>query len=168
MVLIGKAVRIGKMCALTTQLSRLLIHQIDKIIDAALADVIGKHQRRIVARGYHQTVEQVFDREALADMALKPHDRALGIQRRKRGRGDLHTGVLEIGNVLGNHDIGHYLGRRSRIHSLVGVLLKHHDTGIEILEIHGVGSGIDITAVIDRTGGYRQSKYQYCTKQKRK
>ena len=135
------------------ELRRLRVHFIDKSRYAAFADVIRQHQRGVVSGRQHHAVQQFADGILLADMILQAHHGALGVNVGKDLLLYRHHGAVKVGYVIGNHNIGHDLGRGSGIHLFFRVFLKYDGAGIEVFQIYRFGNGADVAAVIDRRSG---------------
>ena len=125
-IVLGVVQTVGRceMSIVTAQLSRLAVHEVYKAADA-VADVIRKHEGRVVAGREHEAVQEVAYRKALADVVFETHHRALGIEVIEGFFGYEHCRTVDIADVLGNDDVGHDLCGRSRIYYLVTVMLIH-------------------------------------------
>ena len=71
MVFVVKSVGIHEVSVLTAELLRLFVHHLYELIGASAADVVRKRKSRVVARGHHHAVEQVFDAHFFADVLVK-------------------------------------------------------------------------------------------------
>ena len=142
---------------LTSELSRLAVHHLHKTGNTA-ADEICQHQSGVVAGREHHTVEQLADGILLTDMIGKSHHGALGIQPRQHIFFDIDHRTVEIGHMIGDHDIGHDFCGGGGIHPRIGAFFINDRSGIEVLEIDSRGHGLDVTAVVDRRSGDRRHK----------
>ena len=149
---VKETVRIGKMRAGAAQLGGLGVHLFRKGSNTA-ADMLCQCQRGVVAGRKHQTVQQISDRDLLADMLRQSHQRAVRIQSLQRVLRDGDKRFVPVADVFRRDDKRHDLGGGSGILPLVGVLLIYDRAVVEILQIYRIRHGAYVAAVIDRSGG---------------
>ena len=132
-VVVVKAVGVHEVGVLAAKLLRLFVHQLNKLVDVAVADVISEGKRRVVARRHHHRIEKVDRAHLLADVLRKVRGGAFGVLELVENRLlDRNLGVVDVGNVLICHDVGHDLGGGGGIALLVGVLLKNYLTYVAV------------------------------------
>ena len=147
MIGIKKPVGIGEMRVLTAQLGGFGVHLRHKSRDSA-ADIIRQHQRGVIARREHQSVQKILDRYLRADMSRQPHDRALGVKSTDQVLPDGNIRMFQIADVLRCHDERHDLRGRGRITLLIGIFLINDRSGAEVLQIDRVRYGFRVALVI--------------------
>ena len=127
MFLVVQAVRICKMRAGAAKLIGPLIHHAHEIRDGA-CDVLRDGVGRLVAGGDHQAVEQVVERQLLAD--LKPGGAAVAVKTGERALVD-RDDIGEVA-VFQRQQAGHDLGQTGRIDALVDIFLIDRAASVHI------------------------------------
>ena len=110
MFLIVETVRINKVSVLTAKLLCLLIHQLDKCRNIAVADIIGKHKCGVIARRHHHTVEKLKHADFFIDIFRKTRNRAVcSIKLVKNALLDCYHCIFKVLNLFGNDYVCHNL-----------------------------------------------------------
>ena len=123
MILVVQTVRVHEMCIFAAEFLGAVVHHLENLVHRP-ADMTRERVRSFVARGQHQTIQQVNDGNLLTD--LESGFGGIGLYAVEILRGDLDERV-QIVHVFKGQQRGHDFGGRCRKAFFVCIFFIEHE-----------------------------------------
>ncbi|MPM86982.1 hypothetical protein SDC9_134075 [bioreactor metagenome] len=154
-----QAVRTDKVGVGAAQLFGAVVHQVKKVRQVAAAHIIGHNAGGLVGTGQHHRVQQILCRNLFVRANIGGRAAAaVQLVKNIARRGDF--GVVKVRHIFHQQQRRHQLGQAGRRALFVRVFLVHHNTGVQVHQINGIGVGVK-----RRRKGHRRCR-QGCNAQK--